>query len=117
MTIRDCRLAAIYARKIAERCDDLAKESQHRQRITWKGRDYDVKWELSFNLALGRSDIVVACEAGSSPDEITSRLQWPPHPPDGLHVQELKQRIEERLSALPLDDDWPAVLPTDWTGS
>jgi hypothetical protein len=114
MTIRDCRLVAIHAKRVAERCEDLARGSHRQQRIAWDGRDYDVQWSLAFDLDLGRFDIVVACEACPLPATGFPRIRWPPRPPGEPKVQELRRKIIERLGTLPLDDDWPDTLPEDW---
>jgi hypothetical protein len=97
-------------------CRAIAQESKHFQSgCAWKGKQYTVTWQLSFDDAVLEFEPICMVMPGVSPPRV--------EPPDlsaeanGLPdsaLLELEARIQSKLEQLKAGEEWPASLPVEW---
>lgn len=108
MLIQDFRRMSIVAKKIADRCDNLARESEHRQNVQWRGKPYTVDWGFNFDEEISCfKPFVRVCDQNRIP------LAWPidSSETDG---EVLVAIVGNHLIALEVTDEWPSTLPEEW---
>lgn len=99
------------AKKVADRCDGLVKNSRHRQSAPWRNRSYEVCWGLNFDEQ--HFKIYVYCTNDSEP-KFQETFAWPSSGSPESDGDVLATTIGNHLAALEATDEWPSTLPGEW---